>query len=110
MGLLLLRLPLRVQRLVFGRSGRVFGLGTSRGRGGLAVFQHHLGLAPGGLVDAPARDLFDEELGEGPHQRIGAVDEFRISVEETYDVIVQPPADRAYTLFVQPEDRSASER
>src|ERR1700732_1545956 len=31
MGLLLLRLPLRVQRLVFGRSGRVFGLGTSRG-------------------------------------------------------------------------------
>ena len=28
MGLLLLRLPLRVQRLVFGRSGRVFGLGT----------------------------------------------------------------------------------
>src|SRR6202035_1341537 len=73
MGLLLLRLPLRVQRLVFGRSGRVFGLGTSRGRGGLAVFQHRLGLAPGGLVDAPARDLFDEELGEGPHQRIGAV-------------------------------------
>jgi CopA family copper-resistance protein len=34
------------------------------------------------------------------------VDEFRISVAETYDVIVQPPADRAYTLFVQPEDRS----
>src|SRR5580692_6354330 len=37
------------------------------------VFDHRLGLAPGGLVDAPARDLFDEELGEGPHQRIGAV-------------------------------------
>src|ERR1700736_2344080 len=38
------------------------------------------------------------------------VDEFRISVAETYDVIVQPPADRAYTLFVQPEDRSGYAR
>ena len=37
------------------------------------VLYHRLGLAPGGLVDTPARDLFDEELGEGPHQRIGAV-------------------------------------
>jgi hypothetical protein len=31
------------------------------------------------------------------------VDEFRISVAETYDVIVQPPADRAHTIFVQAE-------
>jgi CopA family copper-resistance protein len=38
------------------------------------------------------------------------VDEFRISVAETYDVIVQPKADRAYTLFVQPEDRSGYAR
>jgi CopA family copper-resistance protein len=38
------------------------------------------------------------------------VDEFRISVAETYDVIVQPKADRAYTLFVQPEDRSGFAR
>jgi len=38
------------------------------------------------------------------------VDAFRISVAETYDVIVQPPADRAYTLFVQPEDRSGYAR
>jgi CopA family copper-resistance protein len=38
------------------------------------------------------------------------VDEFRISVAETYDVIVQPQADRAYTLFVQPEDRSGYAR
>jgi CopA family copper-resistance protein len=28
------------------------------------------------------------------------VDEFRISVAETYDVIVQPPTERAYTIFV----------
>jgi CopA family copper-resistance protein len=38
------------------------------------------------------------------------VDEFRISVAETYDVIVQPRDDRAYTLFVQPEDRSGYAR
>src|SRR5205823_5862507 len=34
------------------------------------------------------------------------VDEFRISVAETYDVIVQPKADRAYTIFAQAEDRT----
>ena len=38
------------------------------------------------------------------------VDEFRISVAETYDVIVQPKADRAYTIFVQSEDRSGYAR
>ncbi len=38
------------------------------------------------------------------------VDEFRISVAETYDVIVQPRAERAYTIFVQPEDRSGYAR
>jgi FtsP/CotA-like multicopper oxidase with cupredoxin domain len=38
------------------------------------------------------------------------VDEFRISVAETYDVIVQPKDSRAYTLFVQAEDRSGYAR
>src|SRR5207248_46385 len=38
------------------------------------------------------------------------VDEFRISVAETYDVIVQPRAERAYTIFVQVEDRSGFAR
>ncbi len=33
------------------------------------------------------------------------VDEFRIGVAETYDVIVQPTGDRAYTLFAQGESR-----
>src|SRR5215469_16319083 len=37
-------------------------------------------------------------------------DEFRISVAETYDVIVQPPADRAYTIFAQAEDRTGYAR
>jgi len=38
------------------------------------------------------------------------VDEFRISVAETYDVIVRPAADRAYTIFVQAEDRTGYAR
>src|SRR5207302_9167423 len=38
------------------------------------------------------------------------VDEFRISVAETYDVIVQPKAERAYTIFAQAEDRSGYAR
>jgi CopA family copper-resistance protein len=38
------------------------------------------------------------------------VDQFRISVAETYDVIVQPKADRAYTIFAQAEDRTGYAR
>src|SRR5581483_3017433 len=38
------------------------------------------------------------------------VDEFRISVAETYDVIVQPPAAAAYTVFAQAEDRTGYAR
>ncbi len=35
-----------------------------------------------------------------------AVDEFRISVAETYDVIVEPEEERAYTIFAETIDRS----
>ncbi len=35
-----------------------------------------------------------------------SVDEFRIAVAETYDVIVEPSDDRAYTLFAQSLDRT----
>jgi CopA family copper-resistance protein len=38
-----------------------------------------------------------------------AVDEFRIGVAETYDVIVEP-ADAAYTIFAQSEDRTGFAR
>jgi CopA family copper-resistance protein len=38
------------------------------------------------------------------------VDEFRIGVAETYDVIVQPKDDRAYTLFAQDIARSGYAR
>ncbi|MBL6748888.1 MAG: copper resistance system multicopper oxidase [Nevskia sp.] len=38
------------------------------------------------------------------------VDEFRISPGETYDVIVQPPDDRAYTILAQSMDRTGFAR
>jgi CopA family copper-resistance protein len=38
------------------------------------------------------------------------VDEFRISVAETYDVIVEPHDERAYTLFAQSIDRGGHAR
>jgi CopA family copper-resistance protein len=38
------------------------------------------------------------------------VDEFRISVAETYDVIVEPHDERVYTLFAQSIDRSGHAR
>ncbi|WP_109125088.1 copper resistance system multicopper oxidase [Dyella sp. C11] len=38
------------------------------------------------------------------------VDEFRIGTAETYDVIVQPSADRAWTIFAQSMDRTGFAR
>ncbi|NIR58523.1 MAG: multicopper oxidase domain-containing protein, partial [Gammaproteobacteria bacterium] len=38
------------------------------------------------------------------------VDEFRIGVAETYDVIVEPREDRAYTVFAEAMDRSGYAR
>ncbi|MFW7269758.1 copper resistance system multicopper oxidase [Gluconacetobacter sp. Hr-1-5] len=38
------------------------------------------------------------------------VDEFRIGVAETYDVIIRPKEDRAYTIFAQSEDRTGFAR
>ena len=38
------------------------------------------------------------------------VDEFRISAAETYDVIVQPTEDQAYTIFAETNDRSGYTR
>ena len=38
------------------------------------------------------------------------VDEFRIGTAETYDVIVQPTANDAYTIFAQAEDRTGFAR
>ncbi|KAB0595520.1 copper resistance system multicopper oxidase [Cupriavidus pauculus] len=38
------------------------------------------------------------------------VDEFRIAVAETYDVVVEMPDDKAYTIFAQSMDRSGYAR
>jgi FtsP/CotA-like multicopper oxidase with cupredoxin domain len=46
---------------------------------------------------------------DGQHVKPVSVDEFRIAVAETYDVIVEPAAD-AYTLFAQSMDRTGYAR
>ncbi|MEO9132909.1 MAG: copper resistance system multicopper oxidase, partial [Sphingomonas sp.] len=47
---------------------------------------------------------------DGQNVRPVAVDEFQIGVAETYDVIVQPSEDRAYTLVGESVDRSGMAR
>ena len=47
---------------------------------------------------------------DGQHVKPVAVDEFRIAVAETYDVIVEPAADEAYTIFAQSMDRTGYAR
>lgn len=47
---------------------------------------------------------------DGMNVRPVATDEFQISVAETYDVIVQPKEDRAYTLVAESVDRSGMAR
>jgi hypothetical protein len=72
-GLFLRRLPIRVQRLVFERPGCRLRLRTPRLGRLKPCFDHGLGLAPGGLVDAPGGDLLDEEVAHRPDQRIDPV-------------------------------------
>ena len=47
---------------------------------------------------------------DGNNVRPVTVDEFRIAVAETYDVIVRPREDKAYTLFAESMGRSAYAR
>ncbi len=47
---------------------------------------------------------------DGNNVRPVKVDEFRIAVAETYDVIVRPKEDRAYTVFAESMGRSAYAR
>ena len=47
---------------------------------------------------------------DGQNLQPVTVDEFRIAVAETYDVIVEPQEDRAYTLFAESMDRSGYAR
>ncbi len=46
----------------------------------------------------------------GQHVQPVTTDEFRIGIAETYDVIVQPSGDRAFTIFAESSDRSGYAR
>ena len=67
------------------------------------------------IINASAMTLFDVRIPGLKMMVVGAdgqyvepvnVDEFRIGVAETYDVLVDPRDDRAYTIFAQAIDRS----
>jgi CopA family copper-resistance protein len=47
---------------------------------------------------------------DGQNVQPVVVDELRMGVAETYDVIVEPIEDRAYTIFAEPMDRSGYAR
>ncbi len=47
---------------------------------------------------------------DGQNVKPVTVDEFRIGIAETYDVIIQPKAERAYTIFAETIDRSGFAR
>lgn len=71
------------------------------------------------FINGSASTIFDVRIpglkmtviaADGQDVQPVPVDEFRISVAETYDVIVEPQDERAYTLFAQSIDRSGHAR
>ena len=71
------------------------------------------------FVNGSAMTIFDVRIpglkmtvvsADGQDVEPVVVDEFRIANAETYDVIVEPQGDRAYTLFAQSIDRSGYAR
>lgn len=71
------------------------------------------------FINAAAMSYFDVRIpglkmtvvqADGQNVRPVEVDEFRISVAETFDVLVTPDEDRAYTLFAETMDRSGYTR
>ncbi|MBS0431122.1 MAG: copper resistance system multicopper oxidase [Proteobacteria bacterium] len=71
------------------------------------------------FINASASSYFDVRIpglkmrvisADGQDVHPVEVDEFRIAVAETCDVIVQPQEDRAYTIFAQSFDRSGYAR
>ncbi len=67
------------------------------------------------FINASAATYFDVRIpglpltvvqADGNDVQPVTVDEFRIAIAETYDVIVTPTEDRAYTLFAETMDRS----
>ena len=71
------------------------------------------------FINGSAMTFFDVRIpglkmtvvaADGQHVEPVSVDEFRIGVAETYDVIVEPKDDRAYTVFAQDIARSGYAR
>ncbi|MGE0155268.1 MAG: copper resistance system multicopper oxidase [Reyranellaceae bacterium] len=71
------------------------------------------------IINASAMSFFDVRIPGLPMTILSAdgqdvqpvrVDEFRFGVGETYDVMVMPREDRAYTFFAEPIDRSGYAR
>jgi len=71
------------------------------------------------FINAAAMTFFDVRIpglkmtvvaADGQYVQPISVDEFRIGVAETYDVIVEPSSEQAYTIFSQAIDRSGYAR
>ena len=71
------------------------------------------------FINASAMTIFDVRIpglkmtvvsADGQDVEPVQVDEFRIANAETYDVVVEPQDDRAYTMFAQSIDRSGYAR
>ncbi len=71
------------------------------------------------FINAAAMTLFDVRIpglkmtvvaADGQYVQPVSVDDFRIGVAETYDVIVEPDGDTAYSVFAQAIDRSGYAR
>jgi FtsP/CotA-like multicopper oxidase with cupredoxin domain len=71
------------------------------------------------VINAAAQMVFNVRIpglkltvvaADGQNVRPVEVDEFQIGNAETYDVVVQPPDDRAYTLVAEAIDRSGMGR
>ena len=92
---------------------------------GLAPDQNWTGLFRPGeqvrlrFITATAMTFYDVRMpgltmtvvqADGQNVQPVVVDEFRIGPAETYDVIVQPVEDRAYTIFAETMDRSGYAR
>ena len=67
------------------------------------------------FINSAAQSFFDVRIpglkmtviqADGQDVEPVTVDEFRIGVAETYDVVVKPDDDRAYTIFAQSLDRT----
>ncbi len=71
------------------------------------------------FINGSAMSYFDVRIpglkmtvvaADGQYVKPVSVDEFRIAVAETYDVIVEPATEEAYTIFAQSMDRTGYAR